>query len=90
MDAQPHEEQIGGTPGRVADPYIWATIHYLDSPTYYRECLRYNRHRAATPGSKLVMLDERHPSLWTGGLVVMIIGSVTCALLSLLMHACDW
>ena len=90
MDTHPREEQIGGVSVRVADPYIWAAIHYLDSPTDYRECVPYSRRRAEAPEGKLVMLDESHPSRWTGSLAVMIIGTATCAVMSLLMRACNW
>lgn len=39
MATQPHQEQIGGAPYRIADAYVWAAIYYLDSPTDFREYL---------------------------------------------------
>lgn len=62
MDNTHNEEKIGGAAVRVADCYIWATIHYLDSPTDYREYLPRNGRSIPRPGGELVMLDNRHPS----------------------------
>lgn len=89
MDPHPREEQIGGVSVRVADPYIWAAIHSLDSPTDYRECLSYSEPSPDTPERKRVT-DKSHPSRWTASLAVMIIGTATCAVMALLMRACDW
>jgi len=36
---EPDQEQIGGATYRVGDAYVWSAIHYLDSPTDYREYL---------------------------------------------------
>ena len=50
-----------GSSNRVhnTDLYVWATIHYLDSSTDYRECLQGN----ITPpsnavGEPMVLLDD--------------------------------
>ncbi len=54
----------GGTPFRVGDCQIWAEIHYLDSPTDYREYLP-----AGTRGwersaeGELCLLDDEGPHL---------------------------
>lgn len=88
MDTQHHEEQIGGMPVRVSDCHIWAAIHYLDSPTDYREHLpQYQEKLRLT--SDLVMLGEERPSAWITGLQVIVGAGLTSIVLSLLMRACD-
>jgi len=39
MATGPQQEQIAGAAYRVSDAYVWFAIHYLDSPTDYREYL---------------------------------------------------
>jgi hypothetical protein len=39
MATGPQQEQIAGAAYRVGDAYLWFAIHYLDSPTDYREYL---------------------------------------------------
>jgi hypothetical protein len=53
--------QIGGTGIHVGDCYVWAEIHYLDSPTDYREFLPCNHPRPVPLGSQFVMLDDGDP-----------------------------
>lgn len=38
MATRPQQDQIAGA-YRVGDAYVWFAIHYLDSPTDYREYL---------------------------------------------------
>ena len=45
MATQPRQEHIGGAPYRIADPYVWAAIYYLDSPSDFREYLPRRSHR---------------------------------------------
>jgi len=54
-------QQIGGTGIHVGDCYVWAEIHYLDSPTDYSEFLPCKQPRPVAPSSQLVMLDDRAP-----------------------------
>lgn len=89
MDALRPEEQIGGTPVRVTDCYIWAAIYYLDSSSDYREYLPYSRQRIAIPPGDLVMLGDRPPSAWITGIKIMIGTGFACAVLSLIMRACQ-
>lgn len=52
-------EQSSGQSFHIADCHVWAEIHYLDSPTDYREYLPPNRNRPhALAGEDLVMLDS--------------------------------
>lgn len=62
------DSRIGGTPFHVSDCQIWAEIHYLDSPTDYREYLPaasggWNR----SPDGELHMLDDEGPRHWSAG-----------------------
>ena len=50
---------------RVSDGYVWAEIHYLDSPTDYREYLPQHgihlANAAIIPNNDLILLDSpRH------------------------------
>jgi hypothetical protein len=72
MNAQRPDEQIGGNPVRVTDCYIWAAIHYLDSPSGYRECLPYSRQRVELPAGGMVLLGDKPPSPWITGIKIMI------------------
>jgi len=56
-------KQVGGELVHVRDCYVWAEIHYLDSPTDYREFLPPTSIRHTRVGSDLVMLD----SCWDKG-----------------------
>jgi len=58
--------QVGGTTARVGDCYLWAEIHYLDSPTDYRECLASDHSLSVAPSNELVMLDAVTPVPWAG------------------------
>jgi hypothetical protein len=58
MSAPVPEKQIGGTTTHVRDCYIWAQIHYLDSPTDYRECLQSGRSLRARLNEELIMLGD--------------------------------
>ena len=89
MDAQRPEEQIGGTPVRVTDCYIWTAIYYLDSPSDYREYLPYSRQRIAIPPGDLVMLGDKPPSPWITGIKIMIGAGFACVVLPLIMRACQ-
>src|ERR1700746_4068455 len=74
-DMQGHRNYVSGQSFRVCDSYIWAEIHYLDSPTSYRECLPQHtatQHTTTTRvDSELVFLDccanngSRKPALRT-------------------------
>lgn len=51
-------KNVGGELVHVRDFYVWAEIHYLDSPTDYREFLTQESRSPVTPvESELVMLD---------------------------------
>jgi hypothetical protein len=89
MDARRPEEQIGGTPIRVPDCYIWAAIYYLDSPSNYREYLPYCRQRIAIPPGDLVMLGDKPPSPWITGIKIMIGAGFAGVVLPLIMRACQ-
>ena len=52
-----HGSRIGGKSFFVRDSYVWAEIHYLDSPTDYRECLPQYA-RTVRVDSELVFLDS--------------------------------
>ena len=55
-------EEIGGEGIHVRDCYVWTEIHYLDSPSDYREYLPHDPHRNPDDTS-LVMLDSPRQSL---------------------------
>ena len=47
----------------VSDCYIWSEIHYLDSPTDYREYLpRHGAYAHSIASDDLVLLDSSTPS----------------------------
>ena len=89
MEEKPNQDQIGGTSVHVADCYIWATIHYLDSCTDYRECLPKKTRNAPSPeDDKLVMLDDVHRPHGVSGLAILVF---VCALLTFTVsRACGW
>jgi hypothetical protein len=59
MENPNRQERIGGTAVRVGDCYVWYEIHYLDSPTDYRELLQPNHPRSWTRPGEFVMLDDK-------------------------------
>jgi hypothetical protein len=67
MNEFAHPKQIGGTSYHIGDCHVWAEIHYLDSPTDYREYLS-----AKNLGSphELVMLDDTVLRATHSGLLV--------------------
>lgn len=89
MDIRHRERQVGGDPVHVSDCYIWAAIHYLDSPTDYREYLPGGRKKVLCPASNLVLLAERGPSVWFVALEITLIAGMACMLLPLMMRACE-
>jgi hypothetical protein len=58
MSDQIKENDVAGTSFRVGDAYIWAEIHYLDSPSDYREHLPQNSAVAPAARGELMMLDS--------------------------------
>jgi len=50
--------RVEGQSFHVRDSYIWAEIHYLDSPTDYRECLPQHA-TTARVDSELIFLDSQ-------------------------------
>lgn len=63
MSERMKEGDVAGTSFRVGDPYIWAEIYYLDSPTDYREYLPPSNPVAPAARGQLVLLDSSDPSL---------------------------
>ena len=54
-----HHKEIGGEAIHVRDCYIWAEIHYLDSPSDYREYLPKDQaRRHGVLGDDLILLDS--------------------------------
>ena len=82
MSDQTRHGQDGGTGIHVGDCYVWAEIHYLDSPTDYREFLPCNHPRPVPATIELVMLDDKVPipRITWSLLAVLLMG---CAILSL-------
>jgi hypothetical protein len=61
-------EQCGGQEFHVADCYVWAEIHYLDSATDYREYLRENvlpQQQSGPGGQPMVLLDNDSARVWS-------------------------
>jgi len=56
----------GGQEFHVADCYVWAEIHYLDSPTDYREYLPANvpLPQRRPHDEPMVLLDDSTRSFW--------------------------
>jgi hypothetical protein len=54
-------KQIGGEATHVRDCYVWTEIHYLDSPSDYRECLPQDRY--SNPDEGLAVLPSPRPSV---------------------------
>ena len=54
-------KQIGGGATHVRDCYVWTEIHYLDSPSDYRECLPQARY--SNPDDSLAVLPSPRPSV---------------------------
>jgi hypothetical protein len=53
-------KQIGGEATYVSDCYVWTEIHYLDSPSDYRECLPQDRY--SNRDDSLAVLPSPRPS----------------------------
>lgn len=77
---------FGGKSFFVRDSYVWAEIHYLDSPSDYRECLP-QYIRTVRVDSELVFLDScssrAHSKLALGALpfwLSIISGVALCVL----------
>jgi hypothetical protein len=91
MDNLTDHRRIGGESVTISDCWVWAVIHYLDSPTNYREYLPQNGTRPRNiPGNDVVML-ESHASLqspkarrWSPWLVLLFILMSSWLLLRLL------
>jgi hypothetical protein len=58
-------ERDGGQEFHVGDCYVWAEIHYLDSPTDYREYIPENvlPAQSGIRGEPMVLLDNDSPGL---------------------------
>jgi hypothetical protein len=82
------KEQIGGAAVRVADPHIWASICYLDSPNNYREYLAGNRRGMPRPEGDLVMLDDKYPPDWITSLYFIVGVLLVLAMSIALMRNC--
>jgi len=84
MNEFAHPKKIGGTSCHIGDCHVWAEIHYLDSPTDYREYLSpINR------GSfnELVMLDDTAPISFITRCAFLTAALSCCALLVLACFA---
>jgi hypothetical protein len=57
-------EEIGGRDFHCGDCYVWSAIHYLDSPTDYREYLPQQGVLRSVIGDDLVMLDSQSNFPW--------------------------
>ena len=82
-----YQKQVGGTTARVGDCYLWAAIHYLDSPTDYRECLASDRPLSVIPGEELVMLDALTPVPWVKAGKVLAATLSACTILLTIFFA---
>ena len=62
---------------RIGDCYVWSEIHYLDSPTDYKETLSENVRKPDAGGNDLIMLDSSSVC-WPGvfGLVMVFLAGV--------------
>lgn len=66
----------------IRDCYVWSEIHYLDSPTDYREYLpHYGAYAHSIPSNDFVLLDSsshlsthRHYPLIASLILILIIG----------------
>jgi len=83
-----NKEQIGGSAVRVADCHIWATIHYLDSPTSYHEYLPSNRRSIPRSEGELVMLDDKHSLDWVTSLYFIVGVLLTLTISIVLIRTC--
>lgn len=88
MEENRNKGRIGGTSFSAADCHIWATIHYLDSGTDYRECLPENTRNVPSPDNELVMLDDVQRPHCALGLAIL--GMVWALLTFMLLRACGW
>ena len=86
--------KIGGNAFHIRDSYVWAEIHYLDSPTDYREYLPHNQlRREPFAIDDLTMLDSPKPSARrdafrpTGWILPVVLGLL--AFCSLWALVCD-
>jgi hypothetical protein len=89
----PNHSHVGGSSFHVGDCQIWAEIHYLDSPTDYREYLPVHSLQGWKPlEGRLVMLDDERPHSWpvlarlSHISMTCLSGAVALALLLLLEH----
>jgi hypothetical protein len=76
MSDRTKERDVAGTYFRIGDPYIWAEIYYLDSPTDYREYLPQNRAVADATCGDLVMLDSPKSVSRTFRLLLFVLGII--------------
>ena len=61
-----NHSHVGGSSFHVSDCQIWAEIHYLDSPTDYREYLPVDSLQGWKPvEGQLIMLDDERPHSWS-------------------------
>jgi hypothetical protein len=58
-------KEIGGGTIHLADCYVWAEIHYLDSPTDYREYMsNHVSQPSAASGDEFITLDNAGRFPW--------------------------
>jgi hypothetical protein len=83
MDNPVSRGRDGGQEFHVADCQVWAEIHYLDSPTNYREYLPCNaqRSRSLSPLDCIVLLDDVQHHSSVGSFTAFILASLTALLL---------
>jgi hypothetical protein len=78
MNEFTHPKKIGGTSCHIGDCYVWAEIHYLDSPTDYREYLSASNLESR---HELVMLDDTVPVSFAAHGVLLAAALSCCTLL---------
>ena len=77
----PDHDRVGGTPFHLGDVYIWAEIHYLDSPTDYREHLPAQQWQKRQVSDGVVLLDDAAQLTWSMGAVIVSLVAFLCCLL---------
>jgi hypothetical protein len=68
------------------DACVWRAIHYLDSPSDYREYLPGERHTSSVAQSDFVVLDDSSGFDWRGLRDVVLIALLVSILMLLAMH----
>lgn len=72
---------------KETDAFVWSVVHYLDSPSDYREYLSCPRRATSPKDSELVLLDDipRYIRTWLVSLTLFAL--VVCVILLVVLRS---